>query len=368
VAAWEASARRGCIVLPTGAGKTRTALAAMARSGERTLVLVPTRVLLHQWRSVLAAHYPGRVGQFGDGVRDLEAITVATYASARVHGETLGDRFGLLVVDEAHHFGGGGQDEALELSVAPQRLGLTATPPTESLRLERLEHLLGPVVFQVGLGDLTGRFLAPLDVVRLRLDLSPEERRRYDRDRARYLEVARPFFRTSPRATWAEFVGAAMRSEAGRQALAGWRSSRKLVACTRSKLACVEALLSEHVDDRVLIFTADNETAYRLATELLVMPLTCDIGQAERASALAAFGEGRLRCLTSSRVLNEGLDVPAASVAILMGGSQGTREFLQRVGRVLRPAAGKRARVYELSTRDTFETRQSAERRLYLAS
>jgi len=368
VASWQAAGRRGVVVLPTGAGKTRTALAAIAGCGTSTLILVPTRVLLHQWREVLSRHYPGSVGQYGDGQRELAPITVATYASARVHGERLGNRFRLLVVDEAHHFGAGREDEALELFAAPHRLGLTATPPDDPGRLERLHALIGPEVYRVELSELTGSFLAPLEVVRLRLQLTPSERRAYERDRATYLELARPFFRSAPGSSWSDFVGAAMRSAAGRRALAAWRRTRKLVGSTEAKHACVGELLRRHRRERVLVFTADNDAAYRLARDLLVMPLTCHIGPRERDLALTAFAEGRLRCLVSSRVLNEGLDVPAAEVAVLMGGSQGQREFLQRVGRVLRPAEGKRAIVYELSCADTYETRQSAQREHVLAS
>ena len=94
-----------------------------------------------------------------------------------------------------------------------------------------------------------------------------------------------------------------------------------------------------HAQDRVLVFTPDNATAYRIAREHLVMPITCDIGARERDAALDRFRRGDLRALVSSRVLNEGLDVPDAEVGILVGGTQGTREYVQRLGRLLRPAA-----------------------------
>jgi len=96
------------------------------------------------------------------------------------------------------------------------------------------------------------------------------------------------------------------------------------------------------------------------------MPITCDIGRRERSDALAAFREGRLRTLVSARVLNEGLDVPEAEVGVIVGGSQGAREYVQRLGRLLRPAPGKRAVLYELITRATPETRQARERELSL--
>jgi superfamily II DNA or RNA helicase len=148
LSSWELSNARGLVVLPTGSGKTRLALAAMARHRFRTLCVVPTRVLLEQWRTVLAQFYHGSIGQYGDGTRALEAVTVATFASAFHHMESLGNRFDLLVVDEAHHFGTGAGDEALELCTAPARIGLTGTPPATHLQKPRLEELIGPEVYR----------------------------------------------------------------------------------------------------------------------------------------------------------------------------------------------------------------------------
>ena len=127
-------------------------------------------------------------------------------------------------------------------------------------------------------------------------------------------------------------------------------------------------MLERHRHNRVLIFTADNTAAYAIARQHLVMPITCEIGRREREQALGAFRDGSLRALVSARVLNEGVDVPDADVAIIVGGTQGEREHVQRIGRLLRPAAGKRALVYELVAHATSETRTSAERRRGLAA
>ncbi len=110
-----------------------------------------------------------------------------------------------------------------------------------------------------------------------------------------------------------------------------------------------------------------NPSAYEIAREHLVMPLTCETGAKERAEAVAAFREGRLRALVSAQVLNEGFDVPEADIAIIVAGRLGEREYLQRVGRLLRPAPGKRARIYELLSRGTSEIARSARMRESLA-
>lgn len=365
--AWELAGRRGLVVLPTGSGKTRVAVAAMARTRLASLCLVPTRVLLDQWRGELQKSYRGAIGCYGDGVRELAPVTVATFESAYRHMDRLGNRFDLLVVDEAHHFGCGIRDEALEMSIAGARLGLTATPPRDPVAAAGLAALVGPTVFELSIGDLAGRFLASFDVVTLHLELTPAERSAYEAFVQVFRSAYTRFRRTAPEASWADFVRAAARSAEGRRAVSAWRGARRLLAFTAAKREALRTLLARHHDARLLAFTADNETAYAIAREHLVMPITCDIGRAERDDALARFRGGELRALVSARVLNEGLDVPDADVAVVVGGALGEREHVQRVGRLLRPGNGKRALVYELVTRRTSEVGQSRRRRESLA-
>ncbi len=364
--AWHRAGQRGVVVLPTGSGKTRLALAAMARAGVPALALVPTRVLLDQWVREVSGAYGGPVGCLGDGQRRLEAVTVATFESAWRQMERIGDRFGLLVVDEVHHFGDGRRDEALELCTAPSRLGLTATPP-RSPSSDRLRGLVGPTVFELSVGDLSGRFLARCELVTLRLDLDPEERGEWERAVSVYRPVLRAFQRECPNVDWIDFVRASSRTEQGRQALAAFRRSRAVLAFPSAKRDAVAGLLARHAMSRVLVFTPDNATAYAVAREHLVMPMTCHISRVERAAALDRFRRGELRALVSARVLNEGIDVPDADVAIVVGGTQGEREHVQRIGRLLRPREGKTAVVYELVMRGTSEITQARRRRAGLA-
>jgi superfamily II DNA or RNA helicase len=359
---WHTAGRTGVVVLPTGAGKTRLACATMAATRCSVLCLVPTRALLHQWRGEIARHYRGRVGCLGDGERRVEHVTVATFESGYRHMARLGCRFGLLVVDEAHHFGAGARDEALEMCAAPLRLGLTATAP-QGTALARLSELLGPIVCELAVADLTGAWLAEFDTVVLELHLSTDERRQYNLALARFRSVFDDFRALSPNAHWRDFVAMASCSEQGRAALSAFRFTRRLVGYTAAKRTAVAELLARHRANRVLVFTPDNETAYSIAREQLVMPITCDIERAEREHALDAFRAGELRALVSARALNEGIDVPDADVAIIVGGVSGQREHVQRVGRLLRPAPAKRALVYELVAAGTHEVRKAVERR-----
>lgn len=366
--AWEMAGRRALIALPTGAGKTRVAMAAMSRSGLRTLCLVPTRALLEQWKLEIERAYARPVGCYGDGSHELAAVTVATFESGYRHMHHLGNRFDMLVVDEAHHFGCGLRDEALEMCVAEARLGLTATPPHDRTTLERLGELVGPIAYELTIGDLAGRFLSSFELVTLHLGLTRDERVAYETSMKLFRDFHGRFRRLAPTANWQDLVRAAARTNEGRRALEAFRRVGRLLAFTQNKRQVLRSLLQQHRERRTLVFTADNETAYSVATEHLVMPLTCDIGRTERKDVLSRFATGELRVLVSARVLNEGIDLPDADVAIIVAGTQGAREHVQRVGRLLRPREGKRALVYELVTRGTIEVRQAKRRRAGLTA
>jgi superfamily II DNA or RNA helicase len=361
--AWTAAGCRGLVALPTGSGKTRVAVRAIVATRRTSLVLVPTRQLLRQWRESIASSYPGAVGCYGDGEHDLQPITVATFESGHRYLDRLGDHFDLLIIDEAHHLVADQVKEAAEMSTARYRLGLSATfPPGAGFR-ELARQLIGPTCFALPISSLAGStWLAPFDVKILPLRLTAEEQAEYDRARAKFLMRVRPFFESFPGAEWADFVRAAARSPDGREALAAFRRSREILALPRKKLVALDALLDRHREDPKLVFATDNRSAYEISRRFLIPAVTCDIGRPEREVILARFRDGVYRALVSAKVLNEGIDVPAASVAIIAGGSPSPLEHAQRVGRVLRPAPGKRAIVYELVMSGTAEWRTSERR------
>jgi superfamily II DNA or RNA helicase len=362
VMGWRDSGDRGVVVLPTGAGKTLVALAAIAELRVATLVLVPTRVLLDQWARALEAAWPHPIGRLGDGDHSVAPITVATYASATTWAPRVGDRFGLVVVDEAHHVGAWCPSEVLEMLIAPARLGLTATPPGAPTEWSLARHN-GPTVYSLGIDALRGNALADFDHSLIAVELGREERSLYRQLRSEFSAFYAQQQRSLPGMAWRDFLSAAQRSLAGRDALAAWRASRALLAYPHAKRLALRELLVKHTGDRILIFTADNATAYAIARELLVVPITCDIGRAERTQMLDRFRAGDSSVLVSSQVLDEGFDVPDAEVAIVVGGTSSQRRHAQRIGRVLRPGPGKRANVYELAVADSAELRQVTGRR-----
>jgi superfamily II DNA or RNA helicase len=240
-----------------------------------------------------------------------------------------------------------------EMLVAPARLGLTATPPDDMAALAR--HL-GPLVYSLRVADLAGDALAEHQLVSVPVALEVAERRRYRELRGRFAAGYSAFLRDMPDGAWSEFVRDAAQTSRGRAALAAWRAYRSLLAYPEGKRAALHEILVRHRGSRALVFTADNATAYAIARELLVMPITHEIRRSERTRAIEGFRSGECPVLVSSQVLDEGFDVPDADLAIVVGGTSSPRRHVQRVGRVLRPRDGKRALIYELAVAETTET------------
>ena len=117
----------------------------------------------------------------------------------------------------------------------------------------------------------------------------------------------------------------------------------------------LEQLLEAHRNDRVLIFTNDNATVYQISRQYLVPAITHQTKTKERKHILDGFQTGEYSAIVTSRVLNEGVDVPAANVGIVLSGTSTVTEHVQRLGRLLRKHGDKQALLIEVVTRGTVE-------------
>ena len=363
VEAWRSAGRRGVVVLPTGAGKSFVAELAIALCDRSALVVAPTLDLVGQWYDSLKRAFGGPVGIVGGGVHEVEDLTVTTYDSAYLHVEKYGARFGLVVFDEVHHLPSRSYAQAAEGSLAPFRLGLTATPERPDGAHAWVDELVGPVAYRRGIRELAGSFLAPYRTELLEVALTEHERAAYDACMEAYRSFKNSRGIGGGRGGWNHFLREAARSGEGRRALKAWREGRRILQGNEAKLARVEELLRRHHDDRVLVFTNDNATVYRLSEALLLPAITHQTDLKERTQLLEDFAEGRLPVLVTSRVLNEGVDLPSADVAVVLSGTSTVREHVQRLGRILRPKEGKQAVLYELVVEGSSEQFASQRRR-----
>lgn len=361
--AWHANGRRGVVVLPTGAGKSLVAEMCIAEADRHALVVAPTLDLVSQWYDTLVAGFGEPIGVLGGGLRDVQDITVSTYDSAHLYAERHGARFGLLVFDEVHHLPGPRYRFAAESSIAPWRLGLTATLHGNDGAAADVGGLVGPLVYSRSVTELAGEFLADYRTEVVWVHLSDEERSAYD-DAVSCYQAFRAAKQVGfGRSGFQRFLREAGRSKQGRRALKAFRESRRILQRTPSKLQHVSQLLAAHTGGRCLVFTNDNATAYQVSRALLLPVITHQTDARERRATLEAFRTGAFPTLVTSRVLNEGVDLPEADVAIVVSGTGTIREHVQRLGRILRRREGKQAVLYELVVKDSAEEGTSRRRR-----
>ncbi|MFN8632410.1 MAG: DEAD/DEAH box helicase [Chloroflexota bacterium] len=363
---WLRNDGRGVVVLPTGAGKTVVAFQALAEIPVRTLVIVPTIELLRQWRTGLiekAGVPEDRVGVVGGGERTVAAVTVMTYDSAAMPRRRLNE-FGLLIVDEVHHLPAPTYRAIAEKAAAPWRLGLSATPERSDGAHHDLASLIGPEVYRRRAADLADEgHIARYREKRIYVDLTPEERARYDVLMAEwrwYLATKRSVLGRG--GLFEQLVRQSAHDPAARRALQAQRQARGIALNAESKIDKVAELLARHRDDPAIVFAEHVATVEAIGRRLVLPTITYRTPPDERRLVLERFRAGQYTKLAAGRVLNEGVDVPDARVAIVVSGSAATREYIQRLGRVLRPKPGE-AILYELISRRTTEGKAAYRRR-----
>jgi superfamily II DNA or RNA helicase len=353
---WHTHGRRGVVILPTGAGKSFLAQMAIELTGRSTLVIVPTLDLMNQWYDLLLASFQAEIGLIGGGYFERGAIIVTTYSSAFRFMEDKGNQFGLIIFDECHHLPGSVFRYAAEMAIAPFRLGLTATPERSDGADALLENLIGPIVYRKEARELAGEYLADYSMAQIFVHLTDQERARYDEERM----IFRGFLHQqqinmrNPQG-WKLFLIASARSQEGRRAMLAYRESKRIMLGTDAKLKVLAELLQRHRREKVLIFTAENEMVYRISEQFLIPAITHETPIKERRLWLEMFNKGEVLALATSRVLNEGVNIPDASVAVVLSGTGSSREHIQRLGRILRKQPEKEAVLYEVVTAETSE-------------
>jgi len=385
LAAWEANERRGIVEAVTAAGKTRVGLVAIEQAlseGSFAAVLVPSIELLHQWKRELVANLGAGVpiGLLGGGKTDLlggHRVLVAVINSARDRWLGLPEgRSGLLVADEVHRFASTQNRLGLEEGF-DRRLGLSATlERPDDLHEEVLLPYFDKVVFDIGYQRATrDGVIARVRVALVGVELLPAERTKYDelseKIKSQTGRLINEFGAPSPRDNYQKFhlyvtrlSNHGTRSEgiAAGAYLKAVTERRKVLAETPNKLDALESLVNALAQsDRTIVFTSTIDSCESIVERLQLLGFTAashhsGIEKKERARRLADFESGVLKVIVTAHTLEEGIDVPAADLGIIFGGSKQRREMVQRLGRVLRlKPDGRDARFVVLYVEETSE-------------
>jgi superfamily II DNA or RNA helicase len=361
--AWSQAACRGQIIMPTGTGKTEVALAAIAQAKTATLVVAPVRDLMYQWHRRIFQAFNYDAGIVGDGLSNIKPITVTTYDSAYIHMAKMGAGFGLLIFDEEHHLPGKCRREAAILSTASMRLGLTATPQRSDGLHKDLDWLIGPVVYDMPFKHAEGSTLADFDVVRIPVALTHSEQTTYDQCSRIIQHFITSRRKELPKYSWQDLCKESGKDPQARHAQKAYYIKQAIENRASEKLRVLEDIFRLHKGQQILVFAGSNVMAIEVSGRFLVPTILSHTRKRERLAVLGGFAKGEFEVLVANRVLDEGVDVPEAKVAVVIGGQGSTRQAKQRLGRVLRKTGNARATLYEVVCENTREVNRSRKRR-----
>jgi superfamily II DNA or RNA helicase len=366
---WTKVGKRGCVVLPTGSGKTVIGVKAIEMVNSASIVIVPTIDLMDQWTSVLSKYFPDiKIGNLGGGAEEIEPITVSTYDSAYIRAAALGNKFALIIFDEVHHLAAPGYRSIAEQFASPFRMGLTATIEREDELHKDFPRLVGGgIVFQAHASDLAkDKHLASYEIERRQVDMLPEELEEYNKNFGIYqVSLKKVGLRMNYAGAFRRLIMMSGRSKAAREAVLARNKAMDIALNSRSKIEELRKILSENRGLKTIIFTQHNKLVYYISDLFLIPFITHKSSKEERQDALSGFKDGRYNAIVTSKVLDEGVDVPAAELGIILSGTGSSREFIQRLGRLLRPKpdSNRKAKLIEIISSGTREIGTSAKRK-----
>lgn len=365
LASWEIAQYRGIVKHATGSGKTLTAIHAVNISRgavSASIILVPSQLLLKQWEGALALHgdprtrillcgagnvawkHPGVLEAWTDpsGEHRVVISVLATAANPEFMGRIVQGKHLMLVADEVHRVGAHDASVVLSMDVG-RALGLSATPERagDPEGTKKIMDFFGGILDpQYGIRDavrdevLTPYYYSP-DVV----ELTEDEQEQWNRYSLRIAQL------------WAQKED---------NPVAGDRLKRLLIERSRvakqarGKIDAAVGLVSQEyqVGQRWLLYCDTAKQMMTINDGLRERGIDSHVYfsgmKGDRAATLRYFGSvGGV--LVSIRCLDEGVDIPAASHALLIASSRNPREFVQRRGRVLRRYPGKQlSYIYDL--------------------
>ena len=349
---------RGVANVVTGGGKTVFAFLCMREFCKRhpdgrIIIVVPTMTLLDQWHVDLQEEFDVPLEDIScfssqEKARTASAVNILVINSARHKvREIVIDSKTFLIVDECHRAGSPENAKALQGEFAAA-LGLSATPQREydSGFEEHVVPVLGPVIFEY---DYTSAHkdgvVAPFDLINVQVMMLPHEQKQYDRFTKRAAVLLRRM-RAEPD----------LGSEAQLKRVLQMRAAVSATATMRLPVAA--RLVENHRGARTIVFHERVGSAGTLFETLKqrkhsVCLYHSKIAPEVRRDNLRLFRRGVFDVLICCRALDEGMNVPETTLAIIASSTASQRQRIQRLGRVLRPAKGKdKALIYTLYATD----------------
>ncbi len=349
---WKQS-NRGVVSVVTGGGKTVFAEACLKHFFQqhpdgRAMIVVPTTALLDQWFLSLQDELSVPKEEIGllsgtEKPQKGQPIIVGVINSVR----TLAGRWGagkprMLIVDECHRAGSPENGKALDGSFEAA-LGLSATPVREydSGFDDYVKPALGPVIYEYDyVQAYRDGIITPFRLENVEASFLSDEQAKYDKINKRIALYSKQL-KTSE-----------TQFDERMKRLLQERASISATATMRIPIAA--KLIENHRGERAIVFHERTSAANKIADILKerrhsVALYHSGMAPAIRRENLRLFRKGVFDILVCCRALDEGMNVPETSVAVIASSTASHRQRIQRLGRILRPAKGKTgATVYTI--------------------
>ncbi len=311
--------RAAVLANPAGSGKTVTSIGLMSKVDSPTLVLVPQRSLVNQWkREILdkTTLTEDQIGEYHGDEKKMNDVTIATYHMAGEKTSIFRNDWGLIIFDEVHHIPSKLFRKTASLQ-STRRIGLSASPVREDSKEKDIFALIGQEI-----GSDWARFFTKGYVVKPDVEIQLVE---FESDHYRF--------------KYEEASGI-----------------KKAIIASKNpaKYQNLEKLIEEHQEEKTIIFCDWIEQGEEISQQYDIPFISGETDFEEREEFFKDFRNSELTTLIVSRIGDEGLDLPDTEVGIIMSGQGGSRrQATQRAGRVMRPFGD--AQVYMIATKGSNE-------------
>ena len=385
---WKNNNYRLLMEMATGTGKTRTAIGCfmqLKNKIEKLVVVVatPQNTLSRQWKNdienELGISFERSVIADGSNHKwktDLEkvlldissgiysdAILYTTHASASSDDfiriiNTYGDMVNLLFIcDEVHGIGSEKQKQAL-LDIYKYRIGLSATPERmfDEEGTSLIREYFGNNSFEFAIKDalntinpITGQpFLNKFYYHPCFVYLNDEETEKY---KSYSKKIASIINQENPDYELLNNLNI-LRSDVLKNADEKMNMLESIIDNLNSKERIKDTIIfttDKKIDDVLIMLGKKGIMRSKITEEESASKIVGIRGNTEREEFIDQFRDGTMQVLIGLKCLDEGIDIKNARIAILMASTTNPREYVQRVGRVIRVSKGKTySEIYDL--------------------
>jgi len=365
--------RRGIVKASTGSGKTIMAIATAMQlfDDHITVVIVPTKHLLEQWYEEFCKVVSSDIiARRGNGRKDgLTQMNIWTTDAARTALPSLkAARDLFIVIDECHRMGSPKNKVVLQ-SISPRyMLGLSATP--ERGDGISMKNIIGEIIYEYNFKDgIRDGHLNPVEVINIGYTMTPADQADWDNFTKRKKAIEKQLGVFSPSPMLLNKMKTDFRRYGPHEKAAlcdEWQrvcqDRKRGIHAHRTRLNLTLDLIRKHAGDRKILVVGESIPAVEEMYEILVHDDECSARPVREHSQLSKwlreysineFKSNRASIMISARTLDQGADFPEVDCVIIHSSSSNVLQFIQRIGRGVRPAGADITLVYRPFTEGT---------------